>query len=49
MRCSEGFRILIESGYRGAVSIEMEDANFSESTELIQEGLRLGGQFLTGC
>ena len=49
MRWWEGFRILIESGYRGAVSIEMEDANFSESTELIQEGLRLGGQFLTGC
>ncbi len=49
MRWSDGFRILSESGYKGAVSIEMEDANYCETTELIQEGLTLGGQYLTGC
>ena len=49
MRWSDGFRILSESGYQGAVSIEMEDANYCESTELIQLGLTLGGQYLTGC
>ncbi|MEM7534089.1 MAG: sugar phosphate isomerase/epimerase [Chloroflexota bacterium] len=43
------FEMLAEHGYNGAVSIELEDANFNGSTETEQQGLLLGAAYLAGC
>ncbi len=45
----EIFRILKEKGYQGAVSIELEDANFHREPDAEKLGILLGAQFLTGC
>ena len=45
----EIFRILQEKGYQGAVSIELEDANFHREPDAEKLGILLGAQFLTGC
>jgi sugar phosphate isomerase/epimerase len=50
MRWREAFRILNECGYKGIVSIELEDANFNLGNGTAEkEGLNLGGAFLSGC
>jgi len=49
MRWSDAFRILQESGYRGTVSIELEDASFHRVPEAEQMGILQGARFLTGC
>lgn len=46
---SRVFKILKETGYRGCVSIELEDENFNGSEEGEKTGLNLGRCFLTGC
>lgn len=45
----EVFRILQEKGYQGAVSIELEDANFHRDPAAEQLGILQGARFLTGC
>lgn len=45
----EVFRILEASGYKGAVSIELEDSDYTGSPEAEQHGLLDGAQFLAGC
>lgn len=47
-RWNEIVRLLVEKGYRGAISIELEDANFHQKTELEQLGIVMGAKFLTG-
>ncbi len=50
MRWTEAFRILEESSYTGAVSIELEDARFADAApESTQAALRLAGSHLSGC
>jgi sugar phosphate isomerase/epimerase len=48
-RWTEILRLLQEKGYRGAVSIELEDANFFRDPEAEKLGIRQGARFLTGC
>ncbi len=48
-RWGEIFRLLVDAGYQGAVSIELEDANFHRETAAEQEGILQGARFLTGC
>lgn len=48
-RWTEIFQILQELGYQGAVSIELEDANFHRDPDAEQLGILQGAQFLTGC
>ncbi|MCC6170113.1 MAG: sugar phosphate isomerase/epimerase [Caldilineaceae bacterium] len=48
-RWTEIFQILQEFGYQGAVSIELEDANFHRDPGAEQLGIVRGAQFLTGC
>jgi sugar phosphate isomerase/epimerase len=36
-------------GYAGAISVELEDANFHNSREAEQQGILLGAQHLAGC
>ena len=43
------FEILKAAGYKGGVSIELEDQNFNGSTEGERNGLLFGGRFLQGC
>jgi sugar phosphate isomerase/epimerase len=43
------FRTLQEKGYGGAVSIELEDANFHREAEAEKLGILQGARFLTGC
>lgn len=45
----EVFRILQEKGYQGAVSIELEDANFHRDPAAERLGILQGARFLTGC
>jgi sugar phosphate isomerase/epimerase len=45
----EVFRILASAGYKGAVSIELEDENFNGSTEGEKAGILHGKNFLQGC
>jgi sugar phosphate isomerase/epimerase len=49
MRWGEALRILEANGYKGCVSIELEDANFYRQTEAEQFGILQGARFLTGC
>ena len=48
-RWGEGLRILAENGYSGAVSIELEDANFNGAEETEKQGILHGARFLAGC
>lgn len=45
----DGLKVLADAGYRGAVSIELEDENFNGSTEGEQRGLAFSRAFLEGC
>lgn len=48
-RWIEIFRMLAEFGYAGAVSIELEDANFHRDPDAEKLGILQGARFLTGC
>jgi sugar phosphate isomerase/epimerase len=48
-RWTEIFRILQEFGYQGAVSIELEDANFHKEPDAERLGVLQGARFLAGC
>ncbi len=48
-RWGEGLRILAENGYSGAISIELEDANFNGAEESEKWGILHGARFLAGC
>ena len=45
----EVFRLLESAGYSGGVSIELEDANFTNTPEERKLGILQGARFLTGC
>ncbi len=45
----EVFRLLESAGYSGYVSIELEDANFTNSPEERKLGILQGARFLAGC
>ena len=45
----EVFRLLESAGYSGCVSIELEDANFTNSPEERKLGILQGARFLAGC
>ncbi len=47
-RWTTGLGILVENGYIGAISIELEDANFHNIAENEQLGITQGAAFLTG-
>lgn len=49
VRWVEIFRILVEAGYKGVVSIELEDENFCGSAEGEKAGLLHARDFLEGC
>jgi sugar phosphate isomerase/epimerase len=49
MRWGKAFRILADHGYKGCVSIELEDANFNGSEEGEKLGIIQGTHFLAGC
>jgi sugar phosphate isomerase/epimerase len=49
VRFTEVFRILQSAGYAGCVSIELEDANYTSSSEERKLGILQGARFLTGC
>lgn len=49
MRWRRGFEILGAAGYKGFVSIELEDMNFNGSEEGEKQGLLLGQRYLEGC
>ncbi|MGC9468256.1 MAG: sugar phosphate isomerase/epimerase family protein [Anaerolineae bacterium] len=49
MRWGAAFEVLAEMGYQGAVSIELEDANFNGEPESEQAGILYGARFLAGC
>ena len=46
---NEIFRVLKESGYRGAVSVELEDENFNGSEEGEKAALTASLAYLRGC
>lgn len=46
---AEVMRILAENGYQGAVSIELEDADYNGSEAGEKRGLIAGAQFLSSC
>ena len=46
---TETFRVLQGAGYRGLVSIELEDENFNGSEEGERRGLIASREFLEGC
>jgi len=45
----EVFRILADNGYKGAISVELEDENFNGSLEGEKAGILHGKNFLQGC
>jgi sugar phosphate isomerase/epimerase len=45
----EIFRTLQANGYKGAVSIELEDANYNGTTEGEQAGILAGARYLSMC
>jgi sugar phosphate isomerase/epimerase len=45
---TEVFRILVQAGYKGAVSIELEDENFNGTRAGEEAGLLHGRNFLQG-
>jgi sugar phosphate isomerase/epimerase len=48
-RWTEIFRILVSAGYKGVVSIELEDENFNGSAEGERAGILHGRDFLQSC
>jgi sugar phosphate isomerase/epimerase len=48
-RWGEVMRILVENGYQGCVSIELEDANFNGPADEEQFGTLQAARFLEGC
>lgn len=46
---AEIFRILVANNYAGAVSIELEDADYNGSEDGEKRGLLAGAQFLSAC
>jgi sugar phosphate isomerase/epimerase len=48
-RWTEIFRILGAANYQGAVSIELEDADFHREPDAEREGILQGARFLTSC
>lgn len=48
-RWVEVMRLLVEFGYQGAISIELEDANFYRDPDAEKLGILQGARFLTGC
>lgn len=48
VRWVETMRLLVEKGYQGAVSIELEDENFNGPTDSEQIGILQGARFLAG-
>ncbi len=49
VRWVEVFQLLQSAGYSGCVSIELEDANFTNSSEERKLGILQGAHFLAGC
>ncbi len=49
MRWTKGFALLAAAGYKGCVSIELEDGNFNGTEAGEKQGLILGMRFLEGC
>ena len=49
MRWVEAFRILASAGYKGMVSVELEDAHFNVTEETEKAGLLAGARFLESC
>ncbi|MDR3690562.1 MAG: sugar phosphate isomerase/epimerase [Fimbriimonas sp.] len=49
MRWIKAFQILAARGYKGAVSIELEDENFNGSEAGEKNGILLGSSYLSGC
>ncbi len=49
MRWTKAFQILIARGYKGAVSIELEDENFNVSEAGEKQGILLSSNFLSSC
>lgn len=49
MRWVEAFQILKDAGYKGCVSIELEDCNFNGTEEGEKLGFVSGRKFLEGC
>ncbi len=47
-RWDEIMRLLVAKGYKGAVSIELEDANFHVEPDAEKLGIIMGARFLTG-
>ena len=45
----EVFHLLKQAGYKGAVSVELEDHNFNGTEEGDKRGILLGVDFLKGC
>lgn len=48
-RWTETFRILKDHGYKGAVSIELEDENFNGSEDGEKRGILAGASYLADC
>lgn len=49
MRWTEAFRVLVAHGYAGAVSIELEDADFWGTAAAEQLGIVNGARYLAAC
>jgi len=49
MRWVQAFRMLVDAGYEGCVSIELEDANFNGTDAGERRGLLLSRHYLEGC
>jgi len=49
MRWTQGFRMLEAAGYKGCISVELEDANFNGAEDTEKQGLVFGGRFLESC
>ena len=49
VRWSDTFKILADAGYKGCVSVELEDMNFNGAEETEKTGLILSRSYLEGC
>ena len=49
MRWVKAFQILEARGYKGAVSIELEDENFNTDEAGEKQGILAGCNFLSSC
>lgn len=49
VRWTRLFTLLKEKGYKGSISVELEDAHFNGSEEGEKEGLLAGARFLASC